>query len=184
MRHERIEHICTKYNPCSRLHQLHCLATKLWNFKFKKWSNFIQKPIFSCWVTILKDNFYYVILHVLVCSQLDCYITICVLCAQDTTETQLSIVLLVNDNAPIIVKPHLPQVGQGWGLLGICKSRLTNSPLLGTILCRKSPTFCIGIPKSMKILGQMPQPWGQIMLTNRYKSPPIARPGVGGDWQW
>ena len=33
----------------------------------------------------------------------------------------------------------------------------------------------------MKILGQMPQPWGQNMLTNRYKSPPIARPGVGGD---
>ena len=38
--------------------------------------------------------------------------------------------------------------------------------------------ICIGIPKVMKILGQMPQPWGQ-MLTNRYKSPPIARPGVG-----
>ena len=92
--------------------------------------------------------------------------------------------IILYSYAPIIVKPHLPQVGQGWGLLGICKSRLTNSPLLGTILCCKSPTFCIGIPKTMKILGQMPQPWGQIMLTNRYKSPPIARPGVGGDWQW
>ena len=32
----------------------------------------------------------------------------------------------------------------------------------------------------MEIYGQMPQPWGQIMLTNRYKSPPVARPGVGG----
>ena len=83
-------------------------------------------------------------------------------------------------NAPIIVMPHLPQVGHGWGLLGICKSRLTNSPPLGTILCYKSPTFGMGIPKTMKIYGQMPQPWGQIMLTNRYKSPPVARPGVGG----
>ena len=87
-------------------------------------------------------------------------------------------------NAPIIVMPHLPQVGHGWGLLGICKSRLTDSPPLGTILCYKSPTFCMGIPKTMKIYGQMPQPWGQIMLTNRYKSPPVARPGVGGGWQW
>ena len=26
-----------------------------------------------------------------------------------------------------------------------------------------------------------PQPWGQIMLTNRYKSLPIAQPGVSGD---
>ena len=26
----------------------------------------------------------------------------------------------------------------------------------------------------MKILGQMSQPWGQNMLKNRYKSPPIA----------
>ena len=82
--------------------------------------------------------------------------------------------------APIIVMPHLPQVGHGWGLLGICKSRLTISPPLGTILCCKSPTFCIRISKTMKIYGQMPQPWGQIMLTNRYKSPPVARPGVGG----
>ena len=76
--------------------------------------------------------------------------------------------------APIIATPHLPQrVGRGWGLLsGICKSHWTNSQPLGT---------SIGIPKTMKILGQMPQPWGQDMLTNRYKSPPIAQPGVG---QW
>ena len=75
------------------------------------------------------------------------------------------------DYVPIIVTPHLPQVRHGCGLLGICKSRLTNSPPLRTILCCKSPTFCIGIPKTMKIHGQMPQPWEQIMLTNRYKSP-------------
>ena len=43
--------------------------------------------------------------------------------------------------APIIVNPHPPQVGQWWGLLGICKSYLTNSPPLGTILCYKSPTI-------------------------------------------
>ena len=51
-------------------------------------------------------------------------------------------------NASIIVTPHLPQVGHGWGLLGICKSRLTNSPPLGPILCCKSPTFCIGTSKN------------------------------------
>ena len=50
--------------------------------------------------------------------------------------------------APIIVTPHLPQVGHGWGLLGICKSRLTNSPPLGPILRCKSPTFCIGTSKN------------------------------------
>ena len=66
------------------------------------------------------------------------------------------------------------------GIIGDLQEHLTNSRPLGTILCCKSPTFCIGIPKTMKILGQMPQPWGQIMLTNSYKSPPIARPGVGG----
>ena len=44
------------------------------------------------------------------------------------------------------------------------------------------PAFCIGIPKAMKILGQMSNPGDKLcMLTNRYKSPPIARPGVGGD---
>ena len=42
------------------------------------------------------------------------------------------------------------------------------------------PAFCRGIPKAMKILGQMSQPWGQIMLTNLYKFPLITRPGVGG----
>ena len=41
--------------------------------------------------------------------------------------------------APIIVTPHPPQVGQRWGLVGICKSYLINSPPLGTILCYKSP---------------------------------------------
>ena len=34
--------------------------------------------------------------------------------------------------------------------------------------------------KTMKLYEQMPQPWGQIMVTNRYKSPPVAGPGVGG----
>ena len=42
-------------------------------------------------------------------------------------------------NAPIIVTPHPPQVGQRWRLVGICKSYLTNSPPLGTISCYKSP---------------------------------------------
>ena len=54
-------------------------------------------------------------------------------------------------------------------------------PTLGTFLRYKSPTFCIGIPKTMKILRQIPQPWGQNMRTNRYKSPPIALPG--GRWE-
>ena len=77
--------------------------------------------------------------------------------------------------------PHLPRIGHGWRLLGICKNRLTNSPPLGTILCYKSPTWCIRIPKTIKVLGQMPHlAWGQIMLTNHCKSPPIAWPGVGG----
>ena len=54
-----------------------------------------------------------------------------------------------------------PTLGRArMGLLGICKSRLTNSLPLGTILCCKSPTFCIGIPKTMKILGQMLKHWG------------------------
>ena len=34
----------------------------------------------------------------------------------------------------------------------------------------------------MKVHGQMPQPWGQIMLTNCYKSLPISPPGVSGDY--
>ena len=70
----------------------------------------------------------------------------------------ITCIQLVRINAPIFVTPHRPQVGHRWGLLGICKSHLTNSPLLGTILCCKSSSFCIGIPKTMKILGQMPQP--------------------------
>ena len=34
--------------------------------------------------------------------------------------------------APINVKPHLPQVGQRWGLLGVYKCENANSPPLGT----------------------------------------------------
>ena len=39
-------------------------------------------------------------------------------------------------------------------------------------------------PKNNEIFGQMPHPLGQIMLKNRYKSPPITQRRVGGDWQW
>ena len=42
--------------------------------------------------------------------------------------------------APINVKPHLPQVGQRWGLLRICKCENANSPSLGTTLSYESPT--------------------------------------------
>ena len=67
--------------------------------------------------------------------------------------------------------PSYPRSGMGGDYcMGICKSHLTIPPPLGTILCYKSPAFCIGIPRTTKILGQMPQPWGQIMLTNLYKS--------------
>ena len=41
--------------------------------------------------------------------------------------------------APVNVKPHLPQVGQRWGLVGICKVELLNAPPLGTMLLDKSP---------------------------------------------
>ena len=74
-------------------------------------------------------------------------------------------------------RPTYPRSGTG----GDLQESFDKFPTPGPILCCKSPTFCIGIPKTMKILGQMPQPWGQNKLTNRYKSPPVARPGVGGD---
>ena len=76
-----------------------------------------------------------------------------------------------------------PQVEHRWRLVGICDSGLTNSPPIGTILWCKSVTILYRDLKKInnKILGQMLQPWGQIMLTNRYKSLPIARPGANGD---
>ena len=67
------------------------------------------------------------------------------------------------------------------GIIGDLQESFDKFPTPRDNLCCKSPTFCILIPETMKILGQMPQPWGQNMLTNRYKSPPITRPGVGGD---
>ena len=101
------------------------------------------------------------------------------------------LVIIRSRYAPIIVTPHLPQVGDGWDL----QESFDKFPIPGDNFMLQIPTFCIGIPKTMKILGQMPQPWRQKpqpwrqkpqpwrqnMLTNCYKSPPIAQPGVGGD---
>ena len=61
---------------------------------------------------------------------------------------------------------------------GDLKELFDKFPILGDGFMIQS---CIGIPKIIIICGQMLQPWGQIMLTNHYKSPPIAQPGVGGD---
>ena len=82
--------------------------------------------------------------------------------------------------------PTYPRSGMGGNYWGFARVVTISLPLgaINIILCCKSPTFCIGIAKTMKILGQMRQPSGQIMLTNHYESPPIAWPGVCGDWQW
>ena len=68
--------------------------------------------------------------------------------------------------------------GVGWDYWDL-QDMFDKFPTLGMILCNKSPTFCIGIPELMKIFGQMPHPWGEITLTNHYKSPLITQPGVG-----
>ena len=73
---------------------------------------------------------------------------------------------------PIIVTPHLPQVGNS----GDLQELFDKFPTPGDVC--KSP---YRDSKIMKTLTQMPQPWGQIMLTNCYKSVPIARPRVGED---
>ena len=54
-------------------------------------------------------------------------------------------------------------------------------PIPGDNLMLQIPYILYRDSKNNEILGQMPQPWGQIMLTDRYKSPPISQPGVGGD---
>ena len=77
-------------------------------------------------------------------------------------------------NAPINVKPHLPQVGQTWGLLGICKCENANSPPLGTTLSYKSPTNYPGITtvwKSTDIRVANAPTWGQPWVTNPHLLP-------------
>ena len=66
--------------------------------------------------------------------------------------------------------------GDYWGFARV----FDKFPILGDNLMLQIPYILYRDSKTIKILGQMPQPWGQIMLTNRYKSPPITQPGVGG----
>ena len=42
--------------------------------------------------------------------------------------------------------PHLTQVGQRWGLVGICKVEQSNAPPLGTTSQHKSPTNPLVLP--------------------------------------
>ena len=68
---------------------------------------------------------------------------------------------------------HIPPT-PGWAQVEIIwdlQESFDKFPTPGDNLCCKPPTFCTEIPQTMKIPGQMPQPWGQMMLTNRYKSP-------------
>lgn len=48
--------------------------------------------------------------------------------------------------APGNVMPHLTQVGQRWGLVGICKVEQSNAPPLGTTSQHKSPTNPLVLP--------------------------------------
>ena len=90
----------------------------------------------------------------------------------------------VRSYAPIIVTRHLPQVGHGWGLLGICKSHLTNSPPLGPISCCKSPTFCIGTSKNNEDSWTNAPTLGTKYADKSLQIPTRCPTWVGGDWQW
>ena len=112
-----------------------------------------------------------------------------------TTSEQITLqtnIPLQTSNGQMVTTVHLSIMSlsllhyttPGWaqvGISGICKSCLTDSQPREQFYVT-NPYICIGITKIMKILGQMPpQPWGQIMLTNRYKSLPIVQTGVSGD---
>ena len=80
----------------------------------------------------------------------------------------LPVLFLNVSNAPTYHCHAPPTPGRAWvGIIGDLQESFDKFPAPGTILCCKSPTFCIGIPETMKILGQMAQPWGHNMLTNR-----------------